>query len=132
MTAQATKDRIDFQALQKARFSVRLLDTIAREAIEGLPAHMKSGAYYYITQGQPPGGFHSAILDGDFDLARALADPTNKAALDAGVWHQYRDRVPLRALGKKSFRDGWSRERRSDAEILRNAGETIPQFRGDQ
>lgn len=74
-----------------------------------LPAHMQEGAYQYLVNGQPPGGFLSAVLSNNFAKTVQRADALNLHNLE--TWAVFLSRIPMDAWGSEEQVNYWINRR---------------------
>lgn len=71
-----------------------------------LPLHMREGITAYLEAGRPTGGFLTALLHGDHERAKAVADPENRRRWDA--WMQFfLAHMPAKAFGTPAKVAAW-------------------------
>lgn len=76
---------------------------------EILPEHMQDGARRYVENGQPPGGFLSAVLENNFTEAVGHADHINQLALVAWARWVYND-TPSQCHGSREAVRDWCKQ----------------------
>jgi hypothetical protein len=68
---------------------------------------MAPGLGLYLAQGVKPGGFLCAVLRGDAEAARLLADESNKARMDDGSWARLLEILPPECHGSPERFAAW-------------------------